>query len=115
MTVLGVPRWKRTVMYWAVRWFGRGNIASVSDGSRSLNEVMRKHSKQHCNEQRGDYLPGLSIEIFVKIHLNIAYILFCCRFILQYRYINGDIGEFVLQMFYSLMHIITVTTVAAMS
>ncbi|EOH0861805.1 DUF1353 domain-containing protein, partial [Salmonella enterica subsp. enterica] len=25
MTVLGVPRWKRTVMYWAVRMFGRGN------------------------------------------------------------------------------------------
>ncbi|EAU9419174.1 DUF1353 domain-containing protein [Salmonella enterica] len=24
MTVLGVPRWKRTVMYLAVRWFGRG-------------------------------------------------------------------------------------------
>ncbi|EBM0567935.1 phage tail protein, partial [Salmonella enterica] len=24
MTVLGVPKWKRTVMYWAVRWFGRG-------------------------------------------------------------------------------------------
>lgn len=24
MTVLGVPRWKRTVMYWAVRLFGRG-------------------------------------------------------------------------------------------
>ncbi|EIZ2109275.1 DUF1353 domain-containing protein [Salmonella enterica] len=25
MTVLGVPRWKRTIMYWAVRWFGRGS------------------------------------------------------------------------------------------
>lgn len=25
MTVLGVPRWRRTVMYWAVRVFGRGN------------------------------------------------------------------------------------------
>ncbi|WP_141124948.1 DUF1353 domain-containing protein, partial [Salmonella enterica] len=25
MAVLGVPRWKRTVMYWAVRWFGRGS------------------------------------------------------------------------------------------
>ncbi|EBC7338196.1 DUF1353 domain-containing protein [Salmonella enterica] len=25
MTVLGVPRWKRTIMYWAVRLFGRGN------------------------------------------------------------------------------------------
>ncbi|EJM4054471.1 DUF1353 domain-containing protein, partial [Salmonella enterica] len=24
MTVLGVPRWKRIVMYWAVRLFGRG-------------------------------------------------------------------------------------------
>ncbi|EBD4871246.1 DUF1353 domain-containing protein [Salmonella enterica subsp. enterica serovar Poona] len=24
MTVLGVPRWKRTIMYLAVRWFGRG-------------------------------------------------------------------------------------------
>ncbi len=24
MTVLGVPKWKRTVMYWAVRLFGRG-------------------------------------------------------------------------------------------
>ncbi|EDX3147220.1 phage tail protein, partial [Salmonella enterica subsp. diarizonae serovar 61:l,v:1,5,7] len=24
MTVLGVPRWKRTIMYWAVRLFGRG-------------------------------------------------------------------------------------------
>lgn len=25
MTVLGVVRWRRTVMYWAVRLFGRGN------------------------------------------------------------------------------------------
>ncbi|ELY9760991.1 DUF1353 domain-containing protein [Salmonella enterica] len=25
MKVLGVPRWKRTIMYWAVRLFGRGN------------------------------------------------------------------------------------------
>jgi len=25
MTVLGVARWRRSVMYWAVRWFGRGN------------------------------------------------------------------------------------------
>ncbi|EBB6196917.1 DUF1353 domain-containing protein [Salmonella enterica subsp. enterica serovar Muenchen] len=25
MEVLGVPKWKRTIMYWAVRWFGRGN------------------------------------------------------------------------------------------
>ncbi|EEA3737075.1 DUF1353 domain-containing protein [Salmonella enterica] len=25
MTVLGVPKWKRTVMYWAVRLFGRGD------------------------------------------------------------------------------------------
>ncbi|EGA2768707.1 DUF1353 domain-containing protein [Salmonella enterica] len=24
MTVLGVSRWKRTIMYWAVRMFGRG-------------------------------------------------------------------------------------------
>lgn len=24
MTVLGVPKWKRIVMYMAVRWFGRG-------------------------------------------------------------------------------------------
>lgn len=24
MTVLGVPRWKRTIMYYAVRLFGRG-------------------------------------------------------------------------------------------
>lgn len=24
MTVLGMPKWKRTIMYWAVRWFGRG-------------------------------------------------------------------------------------------
>ncbi|HCH8504641.1 TPA: DUF1353 domain-containing protein, partial [Salmonella enterica] len=24
MTVLGVPKWKRTVMYWAVRLFGQG-------------------------------------------------------------------------------------------
>lgn len=24
MTVLGVPKWRRTVMYWAVRLFGRG-------------------------------------------------------------------------------------------
>ena len=25
MTVLGVSRFTRTAMYWAVRWFGRGN------------------------------------------------------------------------------------------
>ncbi|HIC6968973.1 TPA: DUF1353 domain-containing protein, partial [Salmonella enterica subsp. enterica] len=25
MSVLGVPRWKRTIMYWAVRLFGRGH------------------------------------------------------------------------------------------
>ncbi|EOB5139186.1 DUF1353 domain-containing protein, partial [Salmonella enterica] len=25
MIVLGVPKWKRMIMYWAVRWFGRGN------------------------------------------------------------------------------------------
>ncbi|EEC7126499.1 DUF1353 domain-containing protein [Salmonella enterica subsp. diarizonae] len=24
MVVLGVPKWKRTVMYWTVRMFGRG-------------------------------------------------------------------------------------------
>ncbi|ENP5792436.1 DUF1353 domain-containing protein, partial [Salmonella enterica] len=24
MTVLGVPKWKRTIMYWAVRVSGRG-------------------------------------------------------------------------------------------
>ncbi|EAA7439925.1 phage tail protein, partial [Salmonella enterica subsp. enterica] len=27
MTVLGVPRLKRKVMYWAVRWFGRGQYS----------------------------------------------------------------------------------------
>ncbi|ENJ3383787.1 DUF1353 domain-containing protein [Salmonella enterica] len=27
MDVLGVPKWKRTVMYWAVRLFGRGNYS----------------------------------------------------------------------------------------
>lgn len=25
MTVLGVPKWKRTIMYYAVRFFGNGN------------------------------------------------------------------------------------------
>ncbi|EKH1093474.1 DUF1353 domain-containing protein [Salmonella enterica] len=25
MTVLGVPKWKKMIMYWAVRLFGRGN------------------------------------------------------------------------------------------
>ncbi|EIO2209633.1 DUF1353 domain-containing protein, partial [Salmonella enterica] len=25
MAVLGVPHWKQTIMYWAVRLFGRGN------------------------------------------------------------------------------------------
>ncbi|ECJ8609108.1 DUF1353 domain-containing protein [Salmonella enterica] len=25
MAVLGVPKWKRMIMYWAVRLFGRGN------------------------------------------------------------------------------------------
>ncbi|EJD8884043.1 DUF1353 domain-containing protein [Salmonella enterica] len=30
MTVLGVPKWKRTVMYWAVRIFGRGSYIKVS-------------------------------------------------------------------------------------
>ncbi|ECE7751582.1 DUF1353 domain-containing protein, partial [Salmonella enterica subsp. enterica serovar Ngili] len=29
MTVLGVPRWKRIVMYLAVRWFGRGKYKTV--------------------------------------------------------------------------------------
>ncbi|EEG2782570.1 DUF1353 domain-containing protein [Salmonella enterica] len=29
MTVLGVPRWKRTVMYHAVRWFGRGSYGKI--------------------------------------------------------------------------------------
>ncbi|HAF4828314.1 TPA: DUF1353 domain-containing protein [Salmonella enterica] len=29
MTVLGVPRWKRTIMYWAVRLFGRGKYKTV--------------------------------------------------------------------------------------
>ncbi|EKB8636146.1 DUF1353 domain-containing protein, partial [Salmonella enterica subsp. enterica serovar Newport] len=27
MMVLGVPKWKRTVMYWAVRVFGRGSYS----------------------------------------------------------------------------------------
>ncbi|EJR6247694.1 DUF1353 domain-containing protein, partial [Salmonella enterica] len=27
MTVLGVPRLKRKIMYWAVRWFGRGQYS----------------------------------------------------------------------------------------
>ncbi|WP_079906817.1 DUF1353 domain-containing protein [Salmonella enterica] len=30
MTVLGVPKWKRMVMYWAVRVFGRGSYIKVS-------------------------------------------------------------------------------------
>ncbi|EDQ5930015.1 DUF1353 domain-containing protein [Salmonella enterica subsp. enterica] len=30
MTVLGVPKWKRTIMYWAVRLFGRGNYTNKS-------------------------------------------------------------------------------------
>jgi len=25
MTVLGVAKWRRAVMYWGVRWFGKGN------------------------------------------------------------------------------------------
>jgi hypothetical protein len=25
MEVLGVPRWRRVLMYWAVSWFGKGN------------------------------------------------------------------------------------------
>ncbi|EHI7918926.1 DUF1353 domain-containing protein [Salmonella enterica] len=28
MTVLSVPKWKRTVMYWAVRLFGRGKYGN---------------------------------------------------------------------------------------
>lgn len=31
MDVLGVPKWKRTVMYWAVRLFGRGNYNKLTD------------------------------------------------------------------------------------
>ncbi|EDR3945519.1 DUF1353 domain-containing protein, partial [Salmonella enterica] len=27
MTVMGVPKWKRTIMYWAVRVFGRGSYS----------------------------------------------------------------------------------------
>ncbi|EEI4447826.1 DUF1353 domain-containing protein [Salmonella enterica] len=33
MTVLGVPKWKRTVMYLAVRLFGRGNYRKLTDRS----------------------------------------------------------------------------------
>ncbi|EOG2822191.1 DUF1353 domain-containing protein, partial [Salmonella enterica] len=29
MTVLGVPKWKRTVMYWAVRVFGIGRYRKI--------------------------------------------------------------------------------------
>ncbi|MGU6849168.1 DUF1353 domain-containing protein, partial [Salmonella enterica subsp. enterica serovar Sandiego] len=29
MTVLGVPKWKRVIMYWAVRWFGRGRYRKI--------------------------------------------------------------------------------------
>ncbi|EAA9295481.1 DUF1353 domain-containing protein [Salmonella enterica subsp. enterica] len=29
MTVLGVPRWKRTIMYLAVRLFGRGSYGKI--------------------------------------------------------------------------------------
>ncbi|EOF5090138.1 DUF1353 domain-containing protein, partial [Salmonella enterica] len=29
MTVLGVPKWKRAVMYWAVRVFGRGRYRKI--------------------------------------------------------------------------------------
>ncbi|HAF44718.1 MAG TPA: phage tail protein [Gallionellaceae bacterium] len=28
MEVLGVATWRRRVMYWAVRWFGKGNYSS---------------------------------------------------------------------------------------
>ncbi|ENU2131192.1 hypothetical protein ACE60T_001376 [Salmonella enterica] len=33
-SVLGVPKWKRTIMYYAVRLFGRGNygITDVAPG-----------------------------------------------------------------------------------
>ncbi|EJI5073162.1 DUF1353 domain-containing protein [Salmonella enterica] len=31
MTVLGVPKWKRTVMYWAVRLFGKGMYGKTRD------------------------------------------------------------------------------------
>ncbi|EAT8297781.1 phage tail protein, partial [Salmonella enterica subsp. enterica serovar Kisarawe] len=35
--VLGVPKWKRTVMYWAVRLFGRGRYArKQSPGKNEL-------------------------------------------------------------------------------
>ncbi|ECX9223036.1 DUF1353 domain-containing protein [Salmonella enterica] len=30
MTVLGVPKWKRLMMYWAVRVFGGGSYIKVS-------------------------------------------------------------------------------------
>lgn len=33
MTVLGVPKWKRTVMYLVVRLFGRGNYRKLTDRS----------------------------------------------------------------------------------
>ena len=29
MEVLGVPKWRRKTMYWAVRMFGRGNYKST--------------------------------------------------------------------------------------
>ncbi|EGQ5165988.1 DUF1353 domain-containing protein [Salmonella enterica] len=31
MTVLGVPKWKRTIMYWAVRLFGKGMYGKTRD------------------------------------------------------------------------------------
>ncbi|ECE6803540.1 phage tail protein [Salmonella enterica subsp. diarizonae] len=31
MTVLGVPKWKRTVMYYAVKLFGRGNYHKLTN------------------------------------------------------------------------------------
>jgi hypothetical protein len=31
MGVLNVPKWRKTVMYWAVRLFGRGNYAKINN------------------------------------------------------------------------------------
>ncbi|EBW6364527.1 phage tail protein, partial [Salmonella enterica subsp. enterica serovar Oranienburg] len=31
MTVLGVPKWKRAIMYQAVRLFGRGNYRNTTE------------------------------------------------------------------------------------
>ncbi|ECI5749343.1 DUF1353 domain-containing protein, partial [Salmonella enterica subsp. enterica] len=35
MTVLGVPKWKRTIMYWAVRLFGRGMYNRKTPASKA--------------------------------------------------------------------------------